>query len=166
MVSFVAFLSLLCVASAQLHGVCHSNVQMRKEDEVISSVIHIVDRNNNNIITAGELVVGIGEILQYHFHTPTTQLVDMTAIELIAVAAEYDIIIDREHFVQMWHERFGDALPFVRATFDAYDENKDGKLSVLEIENIRLHALDKADNGDGILTDQEFRSYLKFIYTC
>lgn len=77
-------------------------------------------------------------------HTPTSQLVGMTAIELIAVAAEYDIIIDREHFVQMWHERFGDALPFVRATFDAYDENKDGKLSVLEIENIRLHALDKA----------------------
>lgn len=73
--------------------------------------------------------------------TSEALILQMNLQQLVALAAQYDLSIDKEHFVQKWHERFGDGLGFVRATFDAYDENKDGKLSILEIENIVKHAL-------------------------
>lgn len=73
--------------------------------------------------------------------TSEALILQMNIQQLVALAAQYDLSIDKEHFVQKWHERFGDGLGFVRATFDAYDENKDGKLSILEIENIVKHAL-------------------------
>lgn len=68
----------------------------------------------------------------------------MNSTQLLTLAAQYGIVIDKEHFVQKWHQRFGDSVQFARATFEAYDDNKDDKLSVLEIENIRLHALARA----------------------
>ncbi|XP_025092537.1 uncharacterized protein LOC112563051 [Pomacea canaliculata] len=166
MLSYLAFLGVLCVASAQLHHTCHSNAQQLREEEVIALVADLLDRNNDGIITAGEFVVGFGEILGYQFQTPEAQLIVMNSTQLLTLAAQYGIVIDKEHFVQKWHQRFGDSVQFARATFEAYDDNKDDKLSVLEIENIRLHALARADNGDNILNEQELKNYLKFVYSC
>lgn len=66
----------------------------------------------------------------------------MNRDQLLVLAAELGIIITRENFVQKWQERFGDSAAFIRATFDAYDENKDGQLSVLELEYILKHVVE------------------------
>ncbi|XP_025092371.1 uncharacterized protein LOC112562954 [Pomacea canaliculata] len=160
----VVLTSLLCTAFAQLHNECHSNAQLLREEEVVALVADIIDRNQDNIITVGEIVVGFGEILDYRFQTSEALIEHMTLEQLIALAAQYGIIIDKEHFVQKWHERFGDSQAFIRATFSAYDNNKDDKLSILELEGIVLHALMTVDNGDRILSAKEFRDYLLYVY--
>lgn len=81
------------------------------------------------------------KVFFYAVQTSEALIEHMTLEQLIALAAQYGIIIDKEHFVQKWHERFGDSQAFIRATFSAYDNNKDDKLSILELEGIVLHAL-------------------------
>ncbi|XP_025092369.1 uncharacterized protein LOC112562953 [Pomacea canaliculata] len=164
MFALVILTGLLSTVFSQLHNECHTNAQLLREEEVVALVADLLDRNQDNIITVGEVVVGFGEILNYQFQTSEALILQMNLQQLVALAAQYDLSIDKEHFVQKWHERFGDGLGFVRATFDAYDENKDGKLSILEIENIVKHALATSDNGDGLLRASELRAYLLFIY--
>ncbi|XP_025092372.1 uncharacterized protein LOC112562955 [Pomacea canaliculata] len=164
MLAFLVFSGWLCCAFAQLHGVCYTNAQLLREEEVVALVSDIVDRNEDNIITTAEVVVGFADILGYQFQTSEALILLMNRDQLLVLAAELGIIITRENFVQKWQERFGDSVAFIRATFDAYDENKDGQLSVLELEYILKHVVETVDNGDGIISAREFREYLLFVY--
>ncbi|XP_025092711.1 uncharacterized protein LOC112563162 [Pomacea canaliculata] len=164
MFSYIVFAGLLCTALAQLHSTCHTNAQELKEEEVVALVADIVDRNQDNVITTAEVVIGFGDILGYQFSMAESLMLSFSTQQLLALAAQVGILIDREHFVQKWTERFGDSAAFARATFDAYDENKDGQLSALELEHILKHVYHVSDNGDGILTAREFREYLLYVY--
>ncbi|XP_025092867.1 uncharacterized protein LOC112563251 [Pomacea canaliculata] len=162
-----AFLILACflgAASAQLHTQCHSNVQQLREVEVIALVADIIDRNEDNFITVPEFVVGFADILQYSLPFSEATILGMTKDALITLAAIAGVSINRDDFVNKWHARFGDSPDFARATFNAYDTNKDGKLTVYEIEAIYNQVLNREDNGDGRVSASEFRAYLLWVY--
>ncbi|PVD32854.1 hypothetical protein C0Q70_08301 [Pomacea canaliculata] len=162
-----AFFILACflgAAAAQLHTQCHSNAQQLREVEVVALVADIVDRNEDNIITVGEFVVGFADILQYQLPLSEGVILGMTREALVALAAAAGLHITKEEFVTRWHARFGDSMEFARATFEAYDTNHDGGLSVFEIESIVDHVLEREDNGDGKVSGAEFRAYLLWVY--
>ncbi|XP_025092538.1 uncharacterized protein LOC112563052 [Pomacea canaliculata] len=163
MLSYVVFAVLLCAALAQNHT-CHTPAQEQREEEVIALVSDLMDRNQDNVISTAEIVVGFAEILGYQLHFSEAVVLSFSTQQLLALAAEFGIVIDKEHFVEKWTARFGDNLGFARATFNAYDENHDGQLSVIELEHILKHVYHVSDNGDGILTAKEFRDYLIHVY--
>lgn len=70
-------------------------------------------------------------------------ILGMTKDALITLAAIAGVSINRDDFVNKWHARFGDSPDFARATFNAYDTNKDGKLTVYEIEAIYNQVLNR-----------------------
>lgn len=70
-------------------------------------------------------------------------ILGMSREALVALAAAAGLHITKEEFVTRWHARFGDSMEFARATFEAYDTNHDGGLSVFEIESIVDHVLER-----------------------
>ncbi|XP_025092580.1 uncharacterized protein LOC112563078 isoform X2 [Pomacea canaliculata] len=161
------FLASLLGVSAQIHSVCHSNSQDLREEEVVALVADLIDRNQDNVVTVAEIVVGFADILQFSLGISDGLVLGMNSTQLLVLGAQIGVVIDREHFVDKWHNRFGDAKDFARATFDAYDVNDDGQLSLLELEQILDHLMTVVDDGDKIISAREFREYLLFIYkTC
>ncbi|XP_025092581.1 uncharacterized protein LOC112563079 [Pomacea canaliculata] len=164
--TILAISALLCVAHAQL-PTCHPWSQHIREEEVISLVADIVDRNGDNVITTNEIVVGFADILDINLPVSEGLILSMNTQSLIFLAATFGPQIEKAHFVQKWHERFGDAPNFASHTFDSYDQNKDGKLSMYELEELEQRIIRQQDDGDGKIQSSEFRRYLLSIYeTC
>lgn len=60
---FVFCFGLSSCVSGQLHSVCHTNTMQLTEQQVITQVADLMDRNHNNIITSSEIVLGFRDIL-------------------------------------------------------------------------------------------------------
>ena len=61
-------------------------------------------------------------------------LAGMSGQELLQLAAGFEI--EKDVFVDAWHDRFHDSKEFIRATFDVFDTDGDDFLSAAELEGI------------------------------
>merc|ERR1712243_205764 len=151
-------------ASAALHGICHSNHLQQTEQQVVSQLADRCDRNSDGIIAEAEVVVAFSEILETTLPLSEADILAMDYNTLIGIAGLFGFSIDCHHFIQQWHNTFHDNVEFIGATFDAFDDNKDGIWSIMEVDGILKHILATSDDGDGIISKAEFTAYFMSIY--
>jgi len=147
-----------------LHGsICHSNQQQWAEDLVINIIVSEIDANHDNHVSDMEIVDFFVSLIGIDLG-PIVEILGVSSTEEL-VAAVGHVSVEKHLFVNAWHERYHDNLEFVGGTFDRFDVNMDGRMDVIEIENIINRAMDHGDcDNSGDLSKNEFVSFLEALY--
>ncbi|MCI3341317.1 hypothetical protein MQA30_25445 [Escherichia coli] len=162
----VVFAAISC-AYAQLHSICHSNVQQLTEAQVISQWALRMDRNGDGDMTTGEIVLGFRDILGGTLPVGDNLILAMDDDTLLDLGARLGYNITRHDFIQGWHQTFHDNIDFIGGVFDAFDTNHDNLLTMVEIEGILNLMKGSYDaNQDGVIQETEFVKFFEHIYTC
>ncbi|XP_076452637.1 uncharacterized protein LOC143288197 [Babylonia areolata] len=150
--------------SGSLHGICHSNHMQMTEDQVIQNVVSAMNNNDTDgTVELDEVLVFFADLMGVQLGASADLLGNMTREELLQVAG--GLKISKHEFTNAWHLKFHDSMEFIKATFDAFDANKDGFMDAQEIEAIIDMALNSSDaNQDGDLQEQELVAFLERIY--
>ncbi|MCI3311115.1 hypothetical protein MQA17_25605 [Escherichia coli] len=137
------------------------------EQQVITQVADLMDRNHNNIVTSSEIVLGFRDILGVELPVSDFLILAMDEAALLDLAALFGFELLREDFVNGWVARFHDSPEFVGAVFDAFDVDGDGVLLMGEVEGILnlMRATSDADHNR-VITRAEFIHFFTYIYSC
>nr|KAG5713246.1 hypothetical protein BaRGS_007773 [Batillaria attramentaria] len=112
------------------------------EDQVIETVVPLMDRNSDGNVSRPELVQFFADLSGKQLQVDAQTLHAMTDDELLQLIGNLNIT--KHDFTQAWHSRFHDSIDFVGATFDALEGlsgDTNGILSAAEIEGIVNDAL-------------------------
>ncbi|XP_076434603.1 uncharacterized protein LOC143274618 [Babylonia areolata] len=163
MLGFVVTLLAVSTASGALHGICHSNHLQMTEAQVVNQLADLCDRDSNGIIKEAEVVVAFSEILGTTLPLSEDMILAMDYDGLLGIADLFGFSVDRHDFINSWHARFHDNHEFIGATFDAFDNDKNGVWNIQEVDGILNNIKATSDDGDGIISRAEFVNYFTAI---